>query len=163
MSKNSINFCRLNSPNIHFPLHSIPLKNISILVGTNDLEKGGERYSIEKYVMHENFDSYYISADIGLIRVENFIKFSSKVKAIPHSKDPVKPNSTVQLYGWGLLDYDNVPPTETTKLQSINLTSIDDKKCSDILFNNHMKDLPVGAMCTLNKIGEGTCYVSSHI
>lgn len=163
MSKNSINLCRINSADSLLPLHSTPLENISILVGTNDLEKGGERYPIEKYAMHENFDAYYISADIGLIRVKESIKFSSKVKSIAYSKDPVKPNSTVQLYGWGLLDYDNVPPTETTKLQSINLTSIDDKKCAEILFNNHMKELPVGAMCTLNKIGEGTCYVSLYL
>lgn len=62
--------------------------DITILVGTNELQNGGELYKVEKLISHSDHES-----DIGLIRVEKSIKFNTLVQPIEYSKEPVQPNS----------------------------------------------------------------------
>lgn len=72
---------------------------MSILVGTNDLKKGGRRYPIKKLISHPNYEG--LGSDIGLIQVS--IKFSRYVKAVTMSTKAVKANSILYFGMYGNL------------------------------------------------------------
>lgn len=72
-------------------------KEVTVLVGTNDLSKGGERYKVNKLIPHDDYRDFRIGEDIELILVEGSIKFNNRVKSIEYSSTPVKSNSTLRL------------------------------------------------------------------
>lgn len=74
---------------------SVVLPNMTVLVGTNDLDRGGVRYNIEKVINHEEFNDDY--HDIGLIRIKGTIRFTSRVQSIQLSNESVPPNTTLEM------------------------------------------------------------------
>lgn len=71
--------------------------NLQVLVGTNNLKKGGTRYKVSKLYKHNKYDGFKQVNDIGLIRINGTIAFNTLVQPIKYSKEEVKPNSVVQL------------------------------------------------------------------
>lgn len=71
--------------------------SLEILVGTNDLKKGGIRYNVSALYHHSRYDNPRFANDIGLIRINGTIKFSTSVQPIEYSPKEVQPNSTLQL------------------------------------------------------------------
>lgn len=61
---------------------------MKILVGTNDLSNGGQRYNVEKLIPHREYvyehsiGIWYIDNDIGLIRVSDSIEFNTFTQPI---------------------------------------------------------------------------------
>lgn len=79
-------------------VYSFEQEHLTILVGTNDLSRGGQHYKVSEIIPHKNYHhGVSVSNDIGLIRVEGTIKFSALVQPIRLSKEKVAPNSILQL------------------------------------------------------------------
>lgn len=78
-------------------------KYTDILVGTNDLKNGGERYKAERFVLHESYNDPPYAYDIALIEVKGTIVFNSRVQPIEPSSEKVADDADLQLTGWGLL------------------------------------------------------------
>lgn len=74
-----------------------------ILVGSNDLHSGGFNYTADKFVIHPKYFPYEPAADIALIRVNETIKFSEKVKPVAFSNKQVPIGSKARAFGWGLM------------------------------------------------------------
>ncbi|EZA59134.1 hypothetical protein DMN91_008353 [Ooceraea biroi] len=127
---------------------------ISVVLGTNTLDKGGDEYASIKKWVHPFYSSALIRNDIGLIKLDRDIVFGDKVKPINlPAKNFDKFDYPAMLSGWGTTSFPGEAPNE---LQHIQLTVIDQKQCLSTSFritNNNI--------CTLNKQGEGACHGDS--
>lgn len=73
-----------------------------ILVGTNDLSSGGERYTVNQLIMHDKYNEPEYANDIGLIRLDYPINFNDKVQPIALETKGVPCAKELKLTGWGL-------------------------------------------------------------
>lgn len=75
---------------------------ITVVLGTNTLDKGGDEYASIKRLMHPNYISAFIKNDIGLIQLDKDIVFGDKVKpiALP-TQNFDKVDYPATLSGWG--------------------------------------------------------------
>lgn len=78
-------------------------QDIEILVGTNDLTKGGKYYKVAEYTAHKNYNSPMYAYDIAVIKLQDKIEFNEKIQPIELGKGEVPDGAQVQLTGWGLL------------------------------------------------------------
>lgn len=67
----------------------------------------GTTYSIERSIIHENYDNPLYANDIALLLVDGTIEFNKNVQPIELSSDDVPEGSVAQLTGWGYLDVCN--------------------------------------------------------
>lgn len=91
-----------NFDNLFFALRRYNARDIQVLVGTNDLESGGQRYNVEKIKIHENYDQSNFANDIAVFKVRGVIKFNMKAKPIQYSATEVPAGTNAQLTGWGI-------------------------------------------------------------
>ncbi|XP_055306211.1 chymotrypsin-1-like [Sitodiplosis mosellana] len=128
---------------------AIGINGVEVLVGTNDLQSGGTRYTPKKYIVHEKYNQPDFANDIGLIQVEK-IEFNKKVQPIKYSSKFVEGGAALLATGWGRLSAGGQVPQ---LLQAINLTSITNEECTaaqgDVVDASHL--------CTFTKAGEGVC------
>ncbi|XP_031638028.1 chymotrypsin-1-like isoform X2 [Contarinia nasturtii] len=124
------------------------IQNVKILVGTNDLKSGGERYKTIDFIIHENYDKPPFSNDIALVKVEN-IQFNKKVQPIKYTSNYVEGGSV-------LLDsirFDKDSNELPQFLQTINLTALSYEKCVEMIDDG----VKVSNLCTFNGFDEGVC------
>ena len=77
-------------------------KIITVVLGTNTLDKGGDEYSSIKIWPHPHYVAAFILNDIGLIKVDKDIVFGEKVQPIALPDEHFdKSNYTATLSGWG--------------------------------------------------------------
>nr|XP_012148108.1 PREDICTED: chymotrypsin-2-like [Megachile rotundata] len=127
---------------------------VTVVLGTNALDKGGDEYQSEKVIVHPRYSSALIRNDIGLIKVDKDIVFGDKVKpiALPNENFS-KIDYPATLSGWGTTSYPGQTPNE---LYHIELSVIDQKQCLNASFR-----ITNDNICTLNKRGEGACHGDS--
>lgn len=77
---------------------------IEILVGTNNLKQGGQRYKVQKLIQHERYNQPSFANDIGLIRINGQIQFNEKVQPIKYSNKFVKGGTHLSTTGWGRIE-----------------------------------------------------------
>ncbi|XP_076289169.1 chymotrypsin-2-like isoform X2 [Lasioglossum baleicum] len=127
---------------------------ITVVLGTNKLDDGGDMYQSEKIISHPRYSSALIRNDIGLIRVSKDIVFGDKVMPIGLPNENFsKTDYPAALSGWGTTSYPGEAPN---KLQHIELSVIDQKQCLNTSFR-----ITNDNICTLNKRGEGACHGDS--
>ncbi|XP_076226026.1 chymotrypsin-2-like [Nomia melanderi] len=127
---------------------------ITVALGTNTLDKGGDMYQSEKVIVHPRYSSALIRNDIGLIRMSKDIVFGDKVQPISLPNENFsKIDYPAILSGWGTTSYPGESPNE---LQHIELSVIDQKQCLNASFR-----ITNDNICTLNKKGEGACHGDS--
>lgn len=75
---------------------------MTIVLGTNTLDKGGDLYHANVTISHKEYNSRKIKNDIGLIKVDKDIEFTDKIKPINlPTENYQKIDSYVTLSGWG--------------------------------------------------------------
>lgn len=131
---------------------------MSILVGTNDLQSGGDEYDVEKYMAHEKHDNPLYANDIAVIKIKGSIEFNKKVQPIKLLSEEVPDGALLQLTGWGSVQSGASP----RKLQIINLNAVATKRCRQI-FESQNIEVHDSHICTFTKVGEGACYVCDLI
>ncbi|KYN01157.1 Chymotrypsin-1 [Cyphomyrmex costatus] len=127
---------------------------ITVVLGTNTLNKGGDKYLSIKKLVHPYYNSVLIWNDVGLIKVNKDIVFGDKVKSIAlPTKNFDKSNYPATLSGWGTTSYPGNTPND---LHHIQLTVMNQKQCASSSFR-----VTNANICTLNKQGEGACHGDS--
>ncbi|KAG6465621.1 hypothetical protein O3G_MSEX015271 [Manduca sexta] len=129
--------------------------SIKVVVGTNNLLVGGDRYSVEIIIIHEGYDSVQISNDVSVIKVTSDIEFKDRVQPIQLPDEDTDAGADVVLSGWGRLSYPGIYPTQ---LQIINLTALSVEECQAAY--STINPVFPSEICTLTKAGEGACHVS---
>lgn len=74
-----------------------------VLVGTNDLKKGGVKYEPDLLIYHKRYNQPSFHNDIGLIRLKTPISFTEKVQPIKYWEHEVPAGAKITLTGWGRL------------------------------------------------------------
>lgn len=75
-------------------------EKFTILVGTNDLTRGGTRYEIAQLISYGP-DTEDNGNDIALVKVKERIQFTKNVQPIELDKEVVPDGAVVHLTGWG--------------------------------------------------------------
>uniref|UniRef100_A0A182KCK3 trypsin n=1 Tax=Anopheles christyi TaxID=43041 RepID=A0A182KCK3_9DIPT len=126
-----------------------------VLAGTNDLEKGGTAYAIDRVFPHDpipaNEDDVTFPNDIALIRLTTPVKFSERVQTIEYTAETVPENAAITLTGWGRTQNAKY----STKLQTMKAVAIGVDRCRELYGNlPYFND---GYICSLAKRGQGVC------
>lgn len=53
-----------------------------LLVGTNDIDYGGNWYQVEQTIVHASYQMGDLAGDIGLLKTSQNIQFNAKVQPI---------------------------------------------------------------------------------
>ncbi|XP_049888035.1 chymotrypsin-2-like [Pectinophora gossypiella] len=129
---------------------------IRVVVGTNSLLVGGERYSVDAIINHEGFNNALITNDVSLLKVSRDIEFNDRVQPIQLPDDNTEGGAQLLLSGWGRVSYPGDLPIQ---LQMINLTALSVEVCQDIYSN--INPVFANQICSLTKTGEGACHGDS--
>jgi secreted trypsin-like serine protease len=130
------------------------LKELTIHAGTNLLSESGVVYTASRAIAHENFNSYELTNDIGLLILSTAVEFTALVQPISLAETDVAPaGHSCILTGWGRTSTGGPVPD---KLQQIELSVYDQAKCRE----SHSNVIS-SHICTLTKSGEGACYGDS--
>lgn len=62
---------------------------MDIMVGSNNLNTGGDYYEVEYLKMHEDYNFARRSGDIGVVRIFGKFKFNDRVKPVKLSRNEV--------------------------------------------------------------------------
>lgn len=125
------------------------------MAGTNKVNEGGQKYDVEKFVIH---GAQKIN-DIALIKVANSIVFNDLVKPITHAKVSPPDGALLTVTGWGATKW---PSSQyPVDLYILKVTKINKDDCYN-KSPSHNKPKQT-QLCTFNKVNEGTCYVSIGI
>lgn len=133
--------------------------NLKLLVGEHDISTAAETkytatYTINKFVVHENYNKATGENDIALIRVPR-MQFSKNVNMVCL---PLKTRAdnydgvTVTTAGWGTLEFGGSVPS---RLQKVNLQTITNAVCK-----NSYSTLTSGFICTYTE-NKDTCQMDS--
>ncbi|XP_045488919.1 chymotrypsin-2-like [Pieris rapae] len=79
-------------------------KDLSIVVGSHSIYKGGNRYQIKNLIPHENYSKLTLKNDIAIIQIEGKFKFNNKVQPIELLKEMAPVGKKCLLTGWGYTD-----------------------------------------------------------
>lgn len=80
------------------------ITDIQVLVGTNNLKSGGQKYGINLIISHENYNQTNRANDIAMVKVSGPIAFNANVHAIKLPSCSVardSENLRVTISGWG--------------------------------------------------------------
>lgn len=73
---------------------------VKVLVGTINLKKGGDIYTVRSIHGHKSFNVPKFAHDIALIRLNEKISFNENVQPIALRREEVDPKSNLQLSKW---------------------------------------------------------------
>ncbi|XP_037032972.1 chymotrypsin-2-like isoform X5 [Bradysia coprophila] len=124
------------------------LESSTILVGSNDLNRGGTRYEIEQLIPYE--DTKDNPNDIALVKLTVPIQFNENVRPIELDDREVPDGAVVQLTGWGKMETRGA----TDNIQSVDVTVLAFDECKKTVAGDVLID---GHMCTKGVIGIGAC------
>ncbi|EAT46500.1 AAEL002347-PA [Aedes aegypti] len=125
---------------------------LQVLVGTNSLKEGGQKYKATKFIVHSRYNNPQFHNDIALVKLATKLEFSDNVSSIEYSEKVVPQNATLTLTGWGRTSTNGPIPT---KLQTIDLKHISNEECKRL--HGGGSEVDIGHICTLTKTGEGAC------
>lgn len=127
-------------------------KLLKVLVGTNKLNAGGQRYGVEKFFIHSRYSIPAFHNDIALVKLKSTLQYSDLVQPIVYSERELPENATLRLTGWGRLSTIGSIPNN---LQTIDLKYVPYEECKRL--HNNSPNVDIGHVCTLTKKGEGAC------
>ncbi|XP_047525675.1 chymotrypsin-1-like [Pieris napi] len=135
------------------------LSMLSVVVGTNHLRSGGQRYNLESYILHENYNPSTQANDLCLLKTTTPIVYNDKVQPAVMPTQETPPGSNLMLTGWGEMGTDGDIPDN---LQMLNFTSIGTNECDQKykeFYGKRGKSFPITdkQLCMTAKQGTGGC------
>ncbi|KAH9409327.1 hypothetical protein TYRP_010330 [Tyrophagus putrescentiae] len=130
---------------------------ISVVVGTNRLNAGGQTYRVQRIINHPSYNRNNNQNDISLLQIAGSgIALSGRVRTIALASSPAAGGASATLSGWGLTSYPGM--SLPNDLQQITLNVLSYSQCRANLagypvFQSHV--------CTLKGVGQGACQGDS--
>ncbi|XP_057365164.1 brachyurin-like isoform X2 [Daphnia carinata] len=136
---------------------------IHITLGAHDLEDEGEvhqeRYTSREYLIHPDWDSETLHADIALVRLPATISFSKYIQPVclDSPSDPAVDyvNDTVLLTGWGLTSDESGGVSSVLRKTMVKV--ITNEKCLE-QYDSVITDEMI---CTSGEDHQGSCHGDS--
>ncbi|XP_015586368.1 chymotrypsin-1 [Cephus cinctus] len=139
---------------IEFVQQDYPLKDLTVITGTNSLATGGDTYGIQNLTYHSSYDDSASSTwrhDIAIIRLSTELTVSSSqsIISLPTEDAPTDVDATVS--GWGRVLYPSY--SSPTSLQKASVTLLNNTYCQSFvnlaIYDSHL--------CGLQEYGIGVC------
>ncbi|XP_047526415.1 chymotrypsin-2-like [Pieris napi] len=133
-------------------------EQLSIVVGSQEFNKGDQRYKIKKLVLHEKYFRRYLRNDIAIIQIEGKIKYNDMVQPIELLKEMAPIGKKCLLTGFGYTDFDKL--TVPKYLQMLEFITISNDNCTEQLKRSpYPKYVPVdeGQLCVQRPKNKGAC------
>ncbi|CAK1548120.1 unnamed protein product [Leptosia nina] len=131
-------------------------KRTTIVVGTNYLTSGGEKYNLHYCVDNEHYNSKDITNDISVCKTEKRITFNDKVKMVALAEEDPKPGTKAVLTGWGTTN--NKDKKVSDALQVLYTTIESREQCSEN-YTKVVNSIPIDEtqICALAGKDQGGC------
>lgn len=132
--------------------------DVSVLVGTNQLDNGGTSYPCDSIIIHDAFNAETNENDIALVKIKGSISFTDEVQLILLAKVYITSltNLPVVLSGWGAITANGPISNE---LRYVERRTISHENCS-AQYDNELIILP-NQMCTFSEdiynVVNGSC------
>ncbi|XP_063238295.1 trypsin-1-like [Bacillus rossius redtenbacheri] len=128
--------------------------------GTAQLGVGGTVHEVDRYVLHEQFNSWSMDNDIALLHVVTPFQFSSSVQPIglPSQGQVVAAGTQAVVSGWGLTSADG--SEDSSVLLYLNTVVFSQTQCNS--FYSDYGGLASGMMCSgYAEAGKDACQGDS--
>ncbi|XP_047526431.1 chymotrypsin-1-like [Pieris napi] len=138
------------------------MKEMSIVVGSHTIDKGGNRYKIKKLIPHLDYYKPTVKNDIGIVQIQGKIKYNDKVQPIELLKEMAPIGKKCLFTGWGYTDLKG--KTLPNNLQMLEFETISNDDCTKQLKSSpYPKLVPVnaGQLCAKRPNNKGACYGDS--
>ncbi|KAB0797010.1 hypothetical protein PPYR_11071 [Photinus pyralis] len=129
---------------------------MSITVGSNTLDQGGDSYEIAERRPHDLYDPMGgYRNDIGILKLKTPIVFNEKVKPVKLSENYIGTSIGCVLSGWGMTEF---PGDAANELQYLDLVTFPLDKCIEMWKNSEF-GIPIDErqVCTFTMVGQGAC------
>ncbi|CAH4035080.1 chymotrypsin-2-like [Pieris brassicae] len=131
---------------------------LSLVVGSHQINKGGERYKIKKLVLHEKYSKPKIKNDIAIIQIQGKFKFSDKVQPIELLKEMAPIGKKSLLTGWGYVNYrKRTVPNDLQMLEFKTISNDDCNKQFEKLPYPNLLPVDAGQLCVKRPKDKGVC------
>lgn len=112
--------------------HGTAARDLSVRIGSRDLEEGGEVITVLTVINHPYFNSYSYDYDYALLKLSRLIVLDGVTKAIiplPALNQPIVDSTYVLVSGWG----STRSPTESNRgLRGVIIPTMNQDKCDKI-------------------------------
>ncbi|XP_072461733.1 granzyme A-like [Notamacropus eugenii] len=140
---------------------SIQKKKAKVILGAHSVSKKEpekQRMKVKREFPYPRYNEKKHEGDLKLLQLNGKVKITKAVKQLnlPKGGKDVKPGTTCQAAGWGLITKKPMKLPDT--LREVNVTVIDRKICSDKDHYNHHPDIGPNMICAGDRNGgKGTC------
>ncbi|XP_055700543.1 chymotrypsin-2-like [Phlebotomus papatasi] len=130
---------------------------LEIVVGTQSILEGGQRYNVSKIVIHPKFNITILQNDLALVKTTSPVDFNEKVYPIKMAATEfyIGPGIDLTVFGWGLTSYPN--GTVPINFHYIRLRSITNTECTARYAETGVPEIEIYQLCTYNDVNEGSC------
>ncbi|XP_039765280.1 trypsin 5G1-like isoform X2 [Pararge aegeria] len=130
---------------------------MDITVGTDTAESGGQRYDIEKVVVHPLYKLY--DYDVCVIKIKGTFRFSDRVSPIQMAQPNAEPSNGVMLLTTGFgdtMDNQNIDSLRATsnQLLGVKVPLVDREVCRKTLT---MFEITERMLCAGGQRGKDSC------
>jgi trypsin len=102
-------------------------QQVVILAGTDSLANGGKRITVDRIIVHNNWDTTTHDFDVALVHVTEQLG-GLAIKGIPANQGEPRQGQEVTITGWGSLAWRDVAGTE--KLQEVSVPYVPRDTCN---------------------------------
>merc|ERR1712180_47615 len=136
-------------------------KNLGVAVGNHKLnhhDKDQENIAVEEVILHEDYDSWTITNDICLLKLEHEATLGKHVKTIglPEHLEEYDEGTICTVTGWGTT---SAGGHLSNILQKVNVPVVSDEKCRDAYGQSKVADSMICA--GLDEGGKDSCQGDS--
>lgn len=110
----------------------VDIRNMQLLVGTQDLSTGGRRVEIQSATRHPSFDPVSYDSDVAVLRLKAPITDIKPVAYIDSSEAEqqyASPGTKAKTLGWGNTSSDDGPGVWPSQLMQVNVPLMTNAAC----------------------------------
>ncbi|KPJ15682.1 Chymotrypsin-1 [Papilio machaon] len=137
------------------------VNSLSITVGTNSWNSGGQTYNISGNITHPDFDPILVINDIGFLIVSTDVDLSKSVQLTILSYENIGAGVETTVAGWGRV---NRTTPVSSELLELEMTTVEGQQCAKEVKANaakfRMRVPPVEPrlmLCAYHSVNHGVC------
>ncbi|XP_053605302.1 chymotrypsin-2-like [Plodia interpunctella] len=130
-------------------------KYVKLVVGTTNLNIGGQEFDVASIVIHENYNSSLRTNDIAIVKIDGvFDKRNTDILEVDGNQ--LAEGEPIILTGFGALTANG---ESSRVMYALNLSVFSQETC--VYAMRYSKEVVDTMFCTFAQIGQGTCHGDS--